>query len=155
MPNDTEPNPTNIDSPSLNSSIMVNNEAILEAIDDLQSQEAPNINATARKHNCCASTSSCEGVEGEQRNFTNCGYERARAQGIDMYSSALPAPSAPTSPLPAPYQPTRLGREVGHVRLRDAVVRRCLLRTYLCWNKCCENNMVFRKLLFSESSRIA
>ena len=50
------PNPTNIDSPSSSASKMVNTGAILEAIDDLQSQEAPNINATARKHNVVEST---------------------------------------------------------------------------------------------------
>ena len=49
-------NPTKIDFPSSSTSPTVNNEAIQMAIDDLKSQEVPNVNATAQKYNLVQST---------------------------------------------------------------------------------------------------
>ena len=69
-------NPTTIDSSSSNPHNMPDNEAISKAIDDLSSQEVPNVNATAKKYNiiqsmlqCCFTAKTTSRHEGCSRSF--------------------------------------------------------------------------------------
>ena len=60
---------------------MANNDAILKAIDDLNSQEVPNINTTAKKYNIVQSTL--------QRRFKNqtISYNEAQSKLIILFTT--------------------------------------------------------------------